>query len=175
MTISKKIYGDPKKRFLSNDWMTPIEYTQNLDVDFDLDPCVSLNQRDFHAKKGYTIKDDGLKKDWKGRVWLNPPYSREIGLWMKKIMEHGNGIALIPARTDTRWFQDYVFQPASAILFLKGRIKFIGSKHYAKNPCSFPCVLASYDNFIDGYINQEALKEAQFSHDLFKGYYVRNI
>lgn len=136
----------------SNDWITPPEFVKKFGK-FDLDPCHSLSQNNpknkkiygKHAKKVYTIKDDGLKQKWKGRVWLNPPYGRSISPFMEKMSEHGNGIALVPARTDTRWFHDFVFKKASAILFLKGRIKFYGSEGYAGYTATFPSCLVSYD------------------------------
>ena len=68
--------------------------------------------------------EDGLSITWEGRVWLNPPYGRAIESWMKRMAEHGNGVALVFARTDAKWFQKYVFKAASSLLFLNRRIRF---------------------------------------------------
>lgn len=137
----------------SNEWITPPSLVKCLDR-FDLDPCHSLHQDNpknkaiygRHAMHVFTIKDDGLSKKWFGRVWLNPPYGRSIAPFMEKMVIHGNGIALIPARTDTIWFQNLVFNRASAILFLRGRIKFFGQEGYAGYTATFPSCLVSYDN-----------------------------
>ncbi len=67
---------------------------------------------------------NGLEQEWFGRVWLNPPYGRNVGLWLDRLAEHGNGMALIFARTDTKWFQRFA-PKCSWILWLAGRVKFI--------------------------------------------------
>ena len=162
--VSAKIYN-PNPENVTTDWITPPKYVEALG-EFDLDPCHSLNQQFKHAKKVYTIEDDGLSKKWEGRVWLNPPYGRGIGKWLKKMKDHNNGIALIPARTDTMWFHDHVVS-ASGMLFLLGRIKFIGSEGYAKNSCNFPIIFVAY-----GEENMEAIYNARA--DLFMGYPVNN-
>lgn len=106
-------------------WLTPPEIIHALGG-FDLDPCAAINQPWLTAKRHYTIKDDGLKKIWgvDSRVFLNPPYGSQTGRWLKKLSEHGNGIALIFARTETKMFFDYIWPEAHAILFLKGRLSF---------------------------------------------------
>jgi len=108
-------------------WLTPPELIKSLG-DFDLDPCTPLNMPWPTAKNHYTIKDDGLKSPWFGRVWLNPPYGRELIKWMEKMSLHLNGVSLIFARTDTKAFQDYIFPFASSILFIKGRLTFLDIK-----------------------------------------------
>ena len=77
------------------------------------------------AKKMYNKDDDGLKQEWSGRVWLNPPYSRPlINLFVRKLAEHGNGIALLFNRCDNKMFHDIIFKKASGIKFLRKRINF---------------------------------------------------
>lgn len=77
------------------------------------------------ATRMLTEKDDGLKSAWEGRVWLNPPFSnRVIGKWLDKMHGHGHGIALVPARTETKYFFKSVWFAAHAVLFLKGRPHF---------------------------------------------------
>ncbi len=68
--------------------------------------------------------NNGLPYPWFGRVWLNPPYGPETSLWLKRLMTHGNGIALVFARTETVMFQKFIWEAADAILFLYGRLHF---------------------------------------------------
>jgi hypothetical protein len=105
------------------EWLTPPELVKQLG-EFDLDPCCPIDAPFYHAKNHYTIIDDGLSKVWKGRVYLNPPYGRGMELWLEKLKYHGNGIALIFARTETKCFFEHIWHDADAILFVKGRIKF---------------------------------------------------
>ena len=106
-----------------DEWLTPPEIVKGLGP-FDLDPCSPINRPWDTALNHYTIKDDGLNQKWSGRVWCNPPYGNSTGLWLKKLADHGNGIALIFARTETRMFFDQVWDRASAVYFIKGRIRF---------------------------------------------------
>jgi hypothetical protein len=109
-----------------HDWITPKSIIDALGL-FDLDPCQSKKQPWPCARRGYTITDDGLSKPWAGCVWLNPPYGRFIGDWVRKLVSHGNGVALMFARTDTKWFQD-ACSCSSAMLFLRGRVRFHDAK-----------------------------------------------
>jgi hypothetical protein len=107
-------------------WFTPRNLTRALGQ-FDLDPCTSRLAPWRHAKKNYTKKDNGLRKKWKGRVWLNPPYGRNIGKiedWLLKLVKHNNGVALVPATPTVHWFHQYIFLRATGILFPHGRIRF---------------------------------------------------
>jgi hypothetical protein len=102
-------------------WLTPLEIIINLGNNFDLDPC---GQQDHQtAKEIYS--ENGLDNEWHGRVWLNPPYS-QVGVWLDRLAEHGNGVALVFARTDTRWAQK-IMPKASQVFFLAKRIKFLNS------------------------------------------------
>jgi len=105
------------------EWLTPPELVQKLGK-FDLDPCSPINPPFLHATNYFTTNDDGLTKKWFGRVYLNPPYGRGMELWMEKLKIHGNGIALIFARTETKCFFEHVWNDADAVLFVKGRIRF---------------------------------------------------
>ncbi len=107
-----------------DDWQTPLSIVQSLGP-FDLDPCANSRNPTRLATVGFTVEDDGLSKDWDGRVWLNPPYGSEAKLWLKRLAEHGNGIALIPPRLGAKWFHDIVLSSFSAILFLRGRVSFL--------------------------------------------------
>lgn len=115
------------------EWSTPQYLFDELDKEFHftLDPCAT--KENAKCKKFYTREDDGLSKSWKGEtVFMNPPYGREIGKWVAKISSEG-GVALLPARTDTKWFHDYIYKKAE-VRFIKGRLKFGGSKNSAPFP-----------------------------------------
>lgn len=105
------------------EWLTPPEIIHALGK-FDLDPCAPIRRPWPTAKHHYTLLEDGLVQPWFGRVWLNPPYGRETARWMARLAKHGNGIALIFARTETRLFFDHVWSQAGAVLFLRGRLTF---------------------------------------------------
>ncbi|WAC50430.1 DNA N-6-adenine-methyltransferase [Frigoribacterium sp. SL97] len=108
----------------SFEWYTPPVIFESLGLEFDLDPCSPGAGKSFvPARKHYTIDDDGLASPWEGTVFMNPPYGAHTPVWMKKLAEHGDGIALVFARTDVRWFQD-VAGGASMVCFVSGRIKF---------------------------------------------------
>lgn len=107
-------------------WLTPLPLIHSLG-EFDLDPC---GFRGHNTAKEIWYgplfgSKCGLQNKWHGRVWLNPPYGREIHLWLKKLEEHGDGIALVFARTDTLWF--HTMKP-TLTYFLQGRIKFLNDK-----------------------------------------------
>ena len=122
----------------SNEWETPqaVFDMLNDEFHFTLDPCAThLNAK---CEKHFTIAEDGLKQDWRGEtVFCNPPYGRELPLWIKKAAKSAGGgttvVMLIPARTDTRAFHDYIYNKAE-IRFIRGRLKFGGSKNSAPFP-----------------------------------------
>ena len=105
----------------SDDWLTPPEIINAL-APFSLDPCASVGQPWKTASKMWTER--GLERRWNGFVWCNPPFGPEAGKWLDKMAEHGNGIGLVPARTETRWFVRAVWHQADAVLFLHGRPHF---------------------------------------------------
>ena len=113
---------------------------------FSLDVCALPENAKCH--RYFTPEIDGLKQKWSGGVWCNPPYGKEIGLWVQKACSEIKEsycdfiVMLLPARTDTRWFQDYVLGKSS-LYFLKGRLKFGDSKTGAP----FPSVIAVYTKF----------------------------
>lgn len=110
---------------ISVDWYTPRWLFDELGLKFDLDPASPIGGIPWiPTKKFYTEKDNGLIQPWNGKVWLNPPYGKHTGAWLEKMHHHRNGVALVFARTDCKWFHDYVAK-ADAILFLKGRVKFV--------------------------------------------------
>lgn len=111
--------------YKSVEWYTPAWVFDALDLTFDLDPSSPHDMETaVPAAVKYTIYDDGLKKPWFGRVWMNPPYGPDTGFWMRRMIDHGNGIALVFSRTDATWCQE-ALRAADAVLFLAGRIDFI--------------------------------------------------
>lgn len=100
--------GNHKPVFLKDEWLTPPEILKLLGApqSFDLDPCAPINRPWDVAKHHYTIVEDGLLKPWFGRVFLNPPYGGPpiFGPWMRRMVVHGHGTALIFARTETELF-----------------------------------------------------------------------
>lgn len=121
----KKGFTHDNVNNISVDWYTPKWIFDELGEHFDLDPCQPEEKISWiPCTKHYSIIDNGLVQEWKGFVWLNPPYGRYTNDWLSKMHHHRNGISLVFARTDCGWFHDYVAK-ADAILFLKGRVKFV--------------------------------------------------
>lgn len=120
-----------------HDWTTPQWLFDRLDryFHFTLDPCSS--DENAKCKKHYTREEDGLTKPWGGAiVFMNPPYGREIGAWMSKAHSESHigatVVCLVPARTDTRWWQDYAAH--GEVHFIPGRVKFGNGKNSAPFP-----------------------------------------
>lgn len=127
------------------EWSTPQDLFDRLDkiYHFTLDVCAT--KENTKCKKFFSKKSDGLSKDWAGNMcWCNPPYGRGITeKWVKKAWdESGNGdttvVMLLPSRTDTKWFHSYCQK--DSIEFIKGRLKFGGSK----NPAPFPSMIVVF-------------------------------
>lgn len=123
----------------TDDWATPQDFFDklNLEFQFTLDPCAdSLNHK---CSRYYNREQNGLSRDWGGeRVFCNPPYGREIGKWVQKSFEESKKkntlvVMLIPARTDTKYFHDYIYGKAE-IRFIRGRLKFGNAKTAAPFP-----------------------------------------
>lgn len=131
----------------TDDWETPQDLFDALDNEFHfgIDVCASAENR--KCMNFFDKNDDGLSKNWGGygTIWCNPPYGRVISLWVRKAVEETSKghttVMLIPARTDTRWFHDYVYKkPNVEIRFIKGRLKFGG----AKNSAPFPSMIVIF-------------------------------
>jgi hypothetical protein len=143
----KGIGGHQSARPGSVTWLTPPHVIEALGgpESFDLDPCAFPGWAT--AREGYSLPHvNGLAAPWHGRVWLNPPYtSGEIERWIRKLGDHGRGTALIFARTETEAFQGLVFERASGLLWIAGRLHFHhpdGSR--AKANAGAPSVLCAY-------------------------------
>ncbi len=138
------IGGHQSARMLQDEWLTPPEIIRSLGK-FDLDPCAPIARPWDTAALHYTMRDDGLKQPWFGRVWCNPPYGLAAASWLARLADHGTGTALIFARTETRMFFDHVWGRASALLFVAGRLHFhhVDGRRAAANSGA-PSVLIAY-------------------------------
>lgn len=137
----------------TDDWQTPPHIIKALGK-FDLDPCASTDQHHRTAETMWTVDDGGFLRTWRGRVWLNPPYGKYTTQWVRRLGDHGDGIALVFARVDTSLFQDEIFVRATGLLFLRKRLFFIqrdGTR--AKSSGGAPSVLVAY-----GEANMQALR-----------------
>lgn len=122
----------------TDEWETPQHVFDQLDHEFGftLDACA--NEHNHKCKRYYDMNQDGLKQSWNGEVvWCNPPYS-EVAKWIEKAFYETKSektvvVLLVFSRTDTRWFQDYVYNRAE-VRFIKGRLRFGTAKHNAPAP-----------------------------------------
>jgi hypothetical protein len=115
-------------------------------VPFDLDPCASARQPWATARTMWTEYEDGTARQWAGDVWLNPPYGRELYSWLARLAAHGDGAALLYARTDTQGFREWVWGKADALYFFTGRLFFhqpVSGEQCPAN-CAGPMCLAMY-------------------------------
>ena len=124
-------------------WSTPQYLFDELNKEFNFTIDVCAIPENAKCQKFYTPDIDGLQQKWDGVCWCNPPYGRSIGKWVEKSYEEyckGNIIVmLLPARTDTKWFHNYIYGKAE-IRFIKGRLKFGNSK----NSAPFPSMICIY-------------------------------
>lgn len=127
----------------NDEWLTPRFILDALGT-FDLDPCASVVRPWPTAAAHFTTAEDGLSRPWNGRVWMNPPYGRETARWMARLRDHGNGIALIFARTDTRMFFDSVWGWADVVMFLRGRLKFVDTAGVAAGTAGAASCLVAF-------------------------------
>lgn len=115
---------------------TPQDFFDKLNAEFGFDLDVCANDENAKCSKYFTKEHDGLAQEWCGVVWMNPPYGREIGAWMRKANESARGgavvVCLVPARTDTRWWHEYAIK--HEIRFIRGRLKFGNAKNSAPFP-----------------------------------------
>lgn len=118
MAKRRSILDAIRPKDYSDEFYTPDPIVAALGA-FDLDPCAGPKS---HASVNIRKPDCGLAADWQGRVWMNPPYWR-IHDWLTKFAQHGNGICLVNARPETRWFQR-LLECADAALWMRGRISF---------------------------------------------------
>jgi site-specific DNA-methyltransferase (adenine-specific) len=135
----------------TGDWATPQDFFDKLNWrfgPFTLDPCATTHNT--KCTNFFTEQDNGLEADWgDNAVFVNPPYGRSIGDWIRKGYEESRKpntkvVMLIPARTDTKYWHDYVMR-ASEVYFVKGRLKFGDSQ----NSAPFPSAVVVFDNNLE--------------------------
>jgi phage N-6-adenine-methyltransferase len=118
-------------------WETPWEFFAKLDAEFGFTLDVCALPENAKCTRYFTPDVDGLKQEWTGVCWMNPPYGRDIGKWVEKaLVSARNGatvVCLLPARTDTSWWHSFVSH-ASEIRFIRGRIRFVGAESSAPFP-----------------------------------------
>lgn len=123
-------------------WATPQEFFDELNKEFAFTTDVCAIPENAKCKRFFTPEMDGLKQEWNGVCWCNPPYGKEIGKWVKKASESAcTVVGLLPARTDTRWFHEHILGKAE-IRFVRGRIKFGG----ASTGAPFPSMVVIWRN-----------------------------
>ena len=117
-------------------WYTPEDFYQKYNSVYNFETDVCATDENAKCEKYFTEETDGLSQKWEGVCWMNPPYGRAISKWMKKAyessLEGATVVCLVPARTDTNWWHDYAMK--GSIEFIKGRLKFGGSKNSAPFP-----------------------------------------
>lgn len=120
----------------SDDWETPEQTFNTLDAEFHFEVDVCATEHNSKCKVFFRPEIDGLKQEWRGVCWMNPPYGRDIGRWMAKAytasLEGATVVCLVPARTDTRWWHN--FATRGEIRFIQGRLRFGGSNGDAPFP-----------------------------------------
>ena len=118
----------------SEEWETPQDLFDKINEEFHFTVDVAASDTNHKCPKYYTRQQDGLSQVWCGVVWCNPPYGREIAKWVQKALySRATTVILLPARTDTAWFHEYVIGKAE-VRFIRGRLKFGGSKNSAPFP-----------------------------------------
>lgn len=128
----------------TDEWSTPQDFFDKLNAEYEFETDVCATAENAKCARYYDKEQDGLAQEWRGKCWMNPPYGREIGKWMRKALESAqeNGatvVCLVPARTDTKWWHDYAMR--GEVRFVRGRLKFGG----VKNSAPFPSAVVIFD------------------------------
>jgi phage N-6-adenine-methyltransferase len=128
----------------SDEWETPRGFFDavNAVYRFGLDVCAT--HANAKCERHFTKEEDGLSQSWRGMCWMNPPYGRAIASWVKKAYESSLEpgtvvVCLLPARTDTAWWHDYVIAHAESVHFIRGRLRFSG-----RGSAPFPSALVVF-------------------------------
>lgn len=125
----------------SVEWETPLDFFNKLNHQFHFEIDVCATAGNAKCARFFTKEQDGLSQTWRGVCWMNPPYGRGIGAWLKKAYESAKAgatvVCLIPARTDTAWWHDFVMR--GVVHFVRGRLKFNNHRWSAPFP-SAVCV-----------------------------------
>ena len=142
----------------TSEWYTPAHVFDAIGITFDLDPCAPPGGVPWvPARHHFSRADDGLAREWFGRVWLNPPYGKEAGKWVEKLADHGDGIALVFSRTDVSWWHRAAPR-ANAVCFIRGRLTFVaGGGQSAPGNSGGPSALIAYGDTCADAIERSGL------------------
>lgn len=134
MSIDRAVWASSA----TDQWATPQDFYDQVNAEFGFELDVCASPENAKCSRYFTREVDGLAQEWGGVCWMNPPYGRVIGDWMRKAWESSlNGatvVCLVPSRTDTRWWHDYAMR--GEIRYVKGRLKFGDAKTNAPFPCA---------------------------------------
>ena len=138
-------YTGPALSSACDTWGTPADLFAELDAEFHFETDVCALPSNAKCERYFTPEEDGLAQDWTGVCWMNPPYGRSIGQWVRKAFEAGRGgatvVCLLPSRTDTAWWHDYCMR--GDIRFLRGRLKF--ERGECSDSAPFPSAIVVFD------------------------------
>jgi hypothetical protein len=141
----------------TDEWYTPKHVFDALGCRFDMDVAAPHDRRHVCVPTNHWILQDSLRQEWRGFIWMNPPFGARNGLvpWLQKFWDHGNGIALVPDRTSAPWWQTYA-PKADAVLFVARKIKFIGPDGKPGNsPAQGTCLVGLGDQAKLALMNAE--------------------
>lgn len=132
------------------DWETPQDFFNKYNDIYGFTVDVCCVPETAKCTRFYTPFENGLEQDWsKDICWMNPPYGREIGAWVKKAYEESQRgatvVCLLPARTDTNWWWNYCMK--GSIEFIRGRLKFRGKNKdgiYVNHNATFPSAVVIF-------------------------------
>ena len=138
----------------TDQWATPQDTFDKLNKIFNFETDVCADQHNTKCENFYTESDNGLLQEWRGVCWMNPPYGRGIGDWLKKAYDsckenNATVVCLIPARTDTRWWHDYCVR--GEVFLLKGRLKFGDAKNCAPFPSAVVVFRPKISDLFEGF------------------------
>lgn len=131
-------------------WCTPQDFFDELDLEFGFVLDVAATEKTAKCQRYYTPKTDGLTQSWQcdGAVFCNPPYGRQLGKWVRKAWQEAQTgqtiVLLIPARTDTAYFHDFIYGKAE-IRFLRGRLYFTDESGNVADRAPFPSMVVVYN------------------------------
>ena len=138
----------------TDQWSTPQDLFDKLNGLFNFETDVCADEHNTKCDKFYSVEDDGLKQDWQGVCWCNPPYGREIPKWIEKaytssVENKATVVCLVPARVDTRWWHDYCVK--GEMFFIKGRLKFGDAKSSAPFPSAIVIFRPKLSDVLEGF------------------------